>query len=79
MRDKLQKEIDQLECISKTAAALVDYALSLDANATIVLKRDRYVFSPKKFVTFSVHHKRANNLTITMRGKQRLAWRAHSN
>ena len=46
----------------------MDFAQSLEPSSSLQWDGARYVMRPKNFVTFKVHHKRANNLTVTLRG-----------
>jgi len=52
--------------LSATAVALVRYAASLGVSS-FSKKGQRYVAEPN-FVTFELHHQRARNLTISLRG-----------
>lgn len=55
-----------LGALAPVAEALVLYARSLGATE-FIKKGQRFVGQPN-FVTFEVHHQRANNLTISLRG-----------
>ena len=67
--DDIESALSQLEAITRVAGGLVDYALALDPLNSLEWDGSRHVARPNNFVTFVVHHKRANNLTVTLRGK----------
>ena len=69
MADNIENELVELGSIARVAGGLVDFALALDKSNSIEWDGSRHVTRPNNFATFVVHHKRANNLTVTLRGK----------
>jgi hypothetical protein len=69
MSEELKGRIFELSEIEVIGWALVQYANSLSPGSKYKSESARYVLRPDNFVTFSVHSKRANNLTVSLRGK----------
>ena len=69
MAENIEIEIVELGSIARVAGGLVDFALALDKSNGLEWDGSRHVTRPNNFATFVVHHKRANNLTVTLRGK----------
>ena len=60
-------ELIELDDINHCSFALLQYAVSLPEKATFTNKSGRWVLDPN-FVAFQIHHKRANNIRISLRG-----------
>lgn len=65
----LESEIDHLPELREVGLALVQFAKSQFPGLQFLPNgQGRYVASPENFVTFTVHWKRAKNITVTLRG-----------
>ena len=64
---ELDQEMQMLDLINHCGFALFQYALSLPNCASFTNTNGRWVCSPN-YVTLQVHHKRANNIRISLRG-----------
>jgi hypothetical protein len=67
---QLLTEISALDAISTAARALAEFSEAISIGSKFVSEGPRFVLRPANFVTFSVHHKRANNLTVSVRGNE---------
>ena len=65
----LEQEIAHIPELKESGVALVQFAIAqfpgLEFSST---DQGRFVASPDNFVTFTVHWKRAKNITVTLRG-----------
>jgi hypothetical protein len=65
----LESEIAHIPELNEIGKALVQFARAQFPGLTFeATGQDRYVAAPENFVTFSVHWKRAKNITVTLRG-----------
>jgi len=68
MNSSIVTEVNHLQNINEVAFALIQYARSLEPESDYVPENDRFVLRPANFVTFSVRWKKANNITVSLRG-----------
>jgi hypothetical protein len=65
----LETEIEHLSQLKQVGLALVQFAAAQFPGVKFdSTDQGRFVASPENFVTFTVHWKRANNITVTLRG-----------
>ena len=60
-------ELEELNDINHCGFALLQYAVSLPEIAEFNNKSGRWVCKPN-YVTLQIHHKRANNIRLSLRG-----------
>jgi len=63
----LEDEISKLDGIRHVGLALLDFSRSI-LKGNFELEGNYWVYRPDNFVTFDVHWKRANNITLSLRG-----------
>ena len=61
-------EIAQVKRLRETGSALAQYAATLVGGQFLKKGRD-WVYGPDNFVTFTIQHKRSQNIVITLRGR----------
>ena len=64
----LEEEIAQLPTLKDMGIALVNFSKTLIDGTTFELRGTRWVAHPENFVTFEIHWKRAQNITLSLRG-----------
>jgi hypothetical protein len=64
----LSFQIGQLKTISASAQALADFSEAISKNSHFQSEGNRFVLRPANFVTFTVHYKRGNHITVSVRG-----------
>lgn len=64
----LQSEIGNLGNLKEAGWALKQFAESRFPDSHFAKKSNKWVCDPKNYVTFTVHWKRAQNITVSLRG-----------
>jgi hypothetical protein len=66
--DLLYAELRQLGDLEPVGAALAEFVRALDPKGLFNWEDPQWVNRPDNFVTFSIHHKRAKNIVLSLRG-----------
>lgn len=66
--DSFYAELHQLDDLGDVGAALARYVRALDPRGSFEREGGRWVNRPDNFLTLTIHHKRAMNIVLTLRG-----------
>lgn len=63
----ISDELTELDGINHCGFALLQYAVTLIENGSFIHKNGKWICK-ENFVTFQVHHKKTNNIRVSLRG-----------
>jgi hypothetical protein len=65
----IESDIEKIPLLKNSGLALFEYIRSLfPLNEFIKSSSGKYVASPDNFISITIHHKQAKNITLTLRG-----------